>query len=272
MLSLPEELLLLALDDATGSDNLGVYLDRALIAAALMDLILRRRIARREPGPYDGEPKSDDRPQSFWEYQPLVHGIYPFWLHLPTYHLADTEPTGSAYLDHVLAVILAHDLGDRLHTFPTLTLVYLNRTNRMAHTHADIPPDQRLLAAHDLLAREHLLVTESRFLFVRRTNLPQGNRATGESELRERLRQGFVTRFAQADERFRSLLLLIRAAGLNAEVWGEENSDAADWRVAKSLNITMQPNPLLYDAFCYIRTGVTEETMEPLRVLAPIPR
>lgn len=268
MLSLPEQLLLLALDDKTGSDGCGAYLDRGLIAAALVDLVLRGRITRREPGAYEGE--------LLLEGRAIPNGISSFWLHQPTYYLADTTPTGSAYLDHVLTTLLEHRKSNRLHTFVTLTLVYLDRVEHVDRTvYVGIdqpPPDQRQLAAHDLLAGERLVATESRFLFGRRTNLPQGNRATGEQELREVLQQGFLTRFVQTDERMRALLLLIDATGLNAKVWGKENVDAAAWRIRQALSSTSQTRCLIWDAFFYTRRGLDEETLDPLRVHAVIPR
>lgn len=265
MLSLPEQLLLLALDDKTGSDGCGVYLDRGLIAAALVDLVLRGRIAERKPGAYEGEPRLEGRT--------IPIGISSFWRDQPTYYLADTTPTGSAYLDHVLTTLLAHRYSNRLHTFVTLTIIYLDRVDRMGHTHINAPPpDQRQLAAHDLLAGERLVATESRFLFGRRTNLPQGNRATGEQELREVLQQGFLTRFAQTDERMRALFLLIDATGLNAEVWGKENKDAAAWRIRQAVSATSRTRCLIWDAFFYTRSGLDEETLDPLRVHAVIPR
>jgi hypothetical protein len=107
----------------------------------------------------------------------------------------------------------------------------------MGHTHINAPPpDQRQLAAHDLLAGERLLATESRFLFGRRTNLPQGSRPTGEAELREVFTTGFPDTIRLTGERRRALLVLIDAAGLNTEVWGKENKDAADRRIRQARN------------------------------------
>ncbi|MBC8136924.1 MAG: GPP34 family phosphoprotein [Fibrella sp.] len=252
MLTLPEELLLLALDDRAGTDNLGVYLDRALIAAALLDLILQGRIVRREPGAYASESNHENVYPRF-DQNEYSYCVSPH-----------ATPTGRTYLDHVLATIAKHPIADQLHSFKTLTLVYVDRTNVLNPNIYSAPPDQRLLAGQDLLAREQLVETESRFLFFRNTTLPQGNRTTGEGELRNQLRQGLRNGFSQPDERLRALLLLIKSTGLIAEVWGKEDFDAADWRVSQTLRLTMEPDSLLADAHRYIVSGIGEDDLAPL--------
>ncbi|MBC7806881.1 MAG: GPP34 family phosphoprotein [Akkermansiaceae bacterium] len=245
---MPEELLLLALDDATGNDNLGVYLDRALIAGALLDLLLQERIVRSEPGQ-----RSDERS----------------WIREPTYYIpAAAKPTGSGYLDHVFRTIAAHPMGHRLHSFATLVLLYLNRVNPLSPTIYAAPPNQRVLAAQNLLAREELIESETRFLgFMRRTSLRQGNRNTGESLLRHRLQAMMDKTASLPDERFRALLLLIKAMGLTANVFGKERLDAADWRVTSLLRLTMEPDSALAHAHRYIVSGIGEDdaiTLKPV--------
>lgn len=262
MLTLPEELLLLALNDKTGTNKLGAYLDQALLAAALLDLVLQGHIVRREREPGMSYAELYSLPAYLDEDLPRH-----------TYHLsAKATTTGSAYLDHVLMTIENHQKTDRLHSFTTLALFYLGRTDYLNVNVNANPPDQRLLAAHDLLGREQLIETESRFLFVRNIRLPQGNRSTGENELRFRLIRSFQDGFPQPDERLRALLLLIKSTGLIAEVWGKEQFDAADWRIAQILRLTMEPGSLLADAYQYIifgSTGAAEAALLKTRIPPP---
>lgn len=246
MLTLPEELLLLALNDKKGTDNLGHYLDRALIAAALMDLVLQGRIVRQEL-----KSTSASKPES-------------------CYYLSTATVTGNAYLDNVLKTIANHPKSDRLHSFKTLALVYLYRTNPLSPIIYATPPNQRLLAAQDLLAAERLIETETRFLFVREPRLLQSNRPTGEVELRERLHRESHSGFVQADERLRALLLLMKSTGLIEHVWDRARIDVVDWQIAQTLRLTMNPNSLLADAHRYIVSGINEEDLTPLIIRRPV--
>ena len=257
MLTLPEELLLLALDDTTGADTLGSTLDRALIAAALLDLILQGHIVH-----LDAVAKS--LPAS---------GALGCWYADGAFYLASqATSTGNNYLDHVWTMLATHLLHDRLHSFASLTLLYLNRTNCLSSNVYSAPPDQRLLAAQDFLAREELILKETRFLGIfRQSQLPQGNRSTGEPELRERLRTVLSDKNLPVDERTRALLLLLKSTGLVKTLFENKSSDSLDWRLAQILRLTMESHSPLAEAHRYIVTGIDEFDLSPLQALILVP-
>ena len=257
MLSLPEQLLLLATDDVSGNDSLGKPLDRALIAAALLDLHLQERIVRHEPG----------NPAAFGDESEHA------WINTAYFVSGTATTTGQLYLDLVFGKIATHPLSNRLHTFSTLVLLYLNRANAVSLSLHLAPPAQRLLVAEDLLAREALVAKESRlFGLLLETRLPEGNRDTGEAQLRCDLQSVVGDSGFPADNRFRCLLLLIQAMQFVPAVWGAAKQDVADWRIAQSLRLTMQPDSILADARRYIMRGIVEEDLQPLRIEVSIPR
>jgi len=260
MFSLPEQLLSLAIGE-TGTDPLGSVLDRGLIAAALIDLVLQGYIVRREPGVFTDEPVSINSAHAFWHNEATYH-IYPL-----------ATATGSSYLDHVLATLALHPRSDWLHTFATLTLLYLDSADddRDATNRHSAPPDQRSLAAEDLLRGGQLSVASNPRWFGRRTVLKHEDETSDAPRIHRQLRRDLQRRFMGINEQRRALLMLIAATQITRQVWGAHHEETANRQMLTVLENRMQPNTLLQVAFRYVRLGTDGESMVPLQQIVPIP-
>lgn len=234
-LILPEALLLLSLDDATGADRHGFLasvLGNGITLAALFELYLCGRL-RFVPEP-ETTILAEEGPEVLRE-RFTSHAI-PFGSESLLWQLTDFTSVGHPLLDALLA---------SLERVPSIQI----QTRRTLEDYADLAwvyyesaeNDLRDLAAHRLIANGTLTVGERRWLGVFRERLLPEERNTEEQAVIARLRHVILDN-QPAEERDIALLILVRACGLIRTVFARDDEQAeVDWRITKLIGFVRAP-------------------------------
>lgn len=239
-LILPESLLLLSLDDATGTVRNGNFLNTGLTLAALFELYLRGHL-RCVPAPETNllvqearalfESTISSQSSSPYPNPDLVHTLV-LW------QVTDFSPVGHPFLDAVLET-----LRQQSHPEARLPLASFARAFQ-SYKPAEVGLCD--LAAHRLIARGILTVGERRRMggLFREKLLPEESH-TEEEAVVIRLKSIILGNQAP-EERDIALLALVRACGLLSVVFekGAER-DKIEWRITQLIRRTKDPsNPL----------------------------
>lgn len=263
-LTLPECILLLALNDATGDLERGLSperLRRALIAAALLELTLLgklRVLSGSEPAislvQFESIKQEIAQYCGGSEVRRLISGPPA------VVEIQDMSFTGHPYLDSCLKAF-RKDTTSRFHTLDRLAQIY-------KQFQGETKPDTEFQQAARKLLTDGVLETYETTgggLFRRapETRLrTTGNIDSGEDSMRLHLVTSVDTSAVighpKLEERTLRLLCLVKAAKLTEKVFGKEKSSAVDWRI-NSLCGEASPASGLAFAARYISSGTLSE-------------